>query len=847
MSWPRLCRWLLLLAAPLSAAPRLDVAAGYPAVMAAAEAQVMRAWPDLAALQAAPAGDPSFGDLARYALLRGVGGDGLAAVTGQPDGPAFLNAFLGDQAWVEEFLCNGPTNQAKALRALYLLWHNEPASFATPLYHRLATAFALQQNGASDYNLVTDYRLYLKNHREGRLHANFDTLPLYAMRFATEGGDPADIAYLSRTWELPLPRSYDVCWACAYRGFNDFGDTIQGPLYYQPWRWQLHQQESSQRNGGVCGALSTYGSFTARVHGIPSSTAGQPGHCAHVIRGWDGVWGIAYNVDFPTDVHVNFWGGQYTFTYLMEDVFGAHGSQVLPAQRAAWYAELLADRAARGGPHPVGPWTCAVYAGGHFADPAKQAPESQTTLTDFTFADLRAYSVHGAIYNGEIEAPADGDLRLEMNSDDGARLAIDGKVVLNTNCSSAAATVRLTRGRHACRVEYYDSGGAYYLNVAIAPTWQPQVAAAYALANRLHPLHLGLWREAQNYLVGAKADAATRQVFAVNLANSLQQHQEAAWTQLTDAPLYDGLSSEGRGRLLLTLNRILTEPAVAHYVDYPYDRYVGAEMNVLGGGGQQQLSYFKELLALHQDSKRYFAWLLTWGNGRFGGDKALAGPYADLLAEILGDSRDEGRRNQLRDALRGAIVSACRDGDGRAVGRFAALAEKCFPREVEGLAPRYLNPAQKKAYPAVRPYPGQIVSANAALQSSSQSNGDRPFLLPALLGDPSQGGFAQTNAEEHPWFKLVLPGPALLTGLALVTRYELPAERDSSFPLTVAVSADDRKWQSVATIDQPQALVQLDLLAQKLKVKYLKLEANRSGKPGILVFRNILVYGQPLY
>lgn len=83
---------------------------------------------------------------------------------------------------------------------------------------------------------------------------------------------------------LPWRRYTAACWAAPYTGHNFFGDTIQGPLFYVPWRDLNTTAENTQIIGGVCGGLSYFGTMAAQAHGIPAYPVGQPGHCAYAVR-----------------------------------------------------------------------------------------------------------------------------------------------------------------------------------------------------------------------------------------------------------------------------------------------------------------------------------------------------------------------------------------------------------------------------------------------------------------------------------------------------------------------------------------------------------------------------------
>ena len=62
-----------------------------------------------------------------------------------------------------------------------------------------------------------------------------------------------------------------------YRGYNAFGDTVQGPMYYMPFKGTFGSDaEMAIEVGGVCGSLSHVGAAAAIASGIPAMTMGEP-------------------------------------------------------------------------------------------------------------------------------------------------------------------------------------------------------------------------------------------------------------------------------------------------------------------------------------------------------------------------------------------------------------------------------------------------------------------------------------------------------------------------------------------------------------------------------------------
>ncbi|MCR5413399.1 MAG: discoidin domain-containing protein [Kiritimatiellae bacterium] len=263
--------------------------------------------------------------------IRSCVGDGtIEEIKKREGGTDFLKKFFADQTWMEEFAGSGTwgTNpwkglneenelSAKALLALDLLvWNDEDGFIEKPIGRKIATALALD-HGADwdDVKLVRVMECYREWAAEGTLHADAWKHDVRKWREVLGFGQNAPLSVENLRWihdfaNVPAGRYYGVCWRCAYRLFNCFGASVHGPEYYRPWHHRWNTQELRYRVGGVCGALSKFGSHAAASHGIRSFTAGQPGHCAYVL--WDykeGRWGIAYAVTGHTAPH-NTLGGQ---------------------------------------------------------------------------------------------------------------------------------------------------------------------------------------------------------------------------------------------------------------------------------------------------------------------------------------------------------------------------------------------------------------------------------------------------------------------------------------------------------------------------------------------------------
>jgi len=284
--------------------------------------------------------------LARHEFIRACGADALAELSKREGGAAFLKAFLGDSTWIDSFLISDPpaAGYAQAAENLRLL-HRHGKNLDVPIYQRLATAMALSGGKMNPYLLVERFGQTQRAQRDGLLHVSFDNLAVREMRWAIHlGGNAADYEYLVNDRQTRLRDYLGACWAVAYRGDNDYGDSIQGPWYHYAFRHALPGWEAVRAVGGVCGSLSTYGALAARVHGVPAQTVGQPMHCAYIVRVEDS-YPVGNSVTWPTSTFAPGWEGTgyATLARLYEPV-SKDVPRLLAANHALWLASLQIEK-----------------------------------------------------------------------------------------------------------------------------------------------------------------------------------------------------------------------------------------------------------------------------------------------------------------------------------------------------------------------------------------------------------------------------------------------------------------------------------------------------------------------
>ena len=296
-------------------------------------------------------------EIALCAVLRLIGQSGWNALHSRPGSAAFASAFFKDRAWMEDFAWSGPCKGEEAILALESLVFQDWGRWISGdgPGRRFATAVALEYPGKDEAWLADFLDAYRATAAAGRLHKYALSQPVWQWRFAvhqgqpTAGADdaPAQQRFLSQYVNMPMRDYGGACWMVPYRSYNCYGDSVQGPLYYESWEaaGEWPKRRYSPIVGGVCGELSKFGSACGNAHGLPSCTAGQPGHCAYTRRLADGRWEIDYAVTYPTRMHVSFWDNPiWPYVQALEGTFEGDREKRLNADRMIELAKLAEKR-----------------------------------------------------------------------------------------------------------------------------------------------------------------------------------------------------------------------------------------------------------------------------------------------------------------------------------------------------------------------------------------------------------------------------------------------------------------------------------------------------------------------
>ena len=316
--------------------------------------------------------------IARYAALRLIGQRGWQQLVNRPGSGAFVKAFLSDREWLEDFAWSGtfpansenawveagtgPGDGAAAILALESLIFQDngrwvpfaDGRFENNEGRRFMTALAQVYPDKDEEWLADVLDAYRASALAGRLHKSAYDQPVWLWRFAvhqghgTAGADnmAAQQRHLEKFVNLPMREYGGTPWMIEYRLKNCFGDSVHGPWYYKPWATagEWPKRKYSQMVGGVCGELSKFGSAIANSHGMPSTTVGQPGHCAYTRRLLDGSWELDYNVTGHSQMHMCFWNKhEWQYTPALEGTYSGDRETRLAAERMVALANIAEE------------------------------------------------------------------------------------------------------------------------------------------------------------------------------------------------------------------------------------------------------------------------------------------------------------------------------------------------------------------------------------------------------------------------------------------------------------------------------------------------------------------------
>ncbi len=244
--------------------------------------------------------------LVRAFILSETSTNAIAQICHRAGGHAFLERFFADREWMEAFAGSGHLHfgGGAALQNLETFVFNLPEVEKDPLLRRAATAFSLNFPAAASnqVNTVKTLAIFRDLARSGRLHDRVQHLDVYGWRYLLFPWDrtkPEDLLALNAFANCSYARLFKQGWQVPYRLRNCFGESVFKAAYYQPWAHTDTRYTVATEIGGVCNMISSFAVTLGHAHGLMAVTAGQPAHCAFLVRPQKGGpkrWEKHYNI-----------------------------------------------------------------------------------------------------------------------------------------------------------------------------------------------------------------------------------------------------------------------------------------------------------------------------------------------------------------------------------------------------------------------------------------------------------------------------------------------------------------------------------------------------------------------
>ena len=777
----------------------------------------------------------------------------LDEIASREGGRAFLDRFFNDGVWLENFFSSGPAkgDWEKALVALDTLCANVPVKTAAD--KKWATAMALN---AADFDMLACVRLLEATQwaRSKKLFAkNADAQTVAMMRYVMSPGQISgeDMLFLSKKYNV-RPRDYSgTCWKVAYRLHNFFGDSVQGPKYYTPWGDAWARQERALYVGAVCVGLSYFGSAAAKAHGVPSVPGGQPAHCAYSL--WNPTenrWWICYNVNRYTGTHFNLYGFSYQFLDMQSDAFNVPASERLASMRALWEAQTLAQNSVPVKVSRGEKIDCTVYDTWRSRNLPSANPEKWKSLkqkrvdknvSDFSVDQDGKRDFVLLKWNGVYDAEADTTATFSLASDDGSRLIINGKTVIdNDGCHDLSrvrtGTATLKKGENQFELQYFNNTEGTGLELKLLNTgtyFSPAIANLFEKATEISPANYDAWLAYENYLATASAPADIWKKFATACARGLSSHLQVVWELLEKnaVPAIKSVSTPDEFvDFLCSLHKIIrqSERPTSEFCDYSV--ILSRHFDLIDKTDfDQQKRLFAAMLEGQYGTQQAFAETVQWGGKTFLGNEKTSRIYVETLSNLL-KSKGAKAGDNVENYVKNSILEASQADNMEAFKSLTQLV-------------RSLAPAQNRAPQNVDFTDLPLLSADGMLRISSTSQWDHPEAYLDVIDGKSATQSFHTGKEKTPWASVRLPGEAMVGAVFI----ENVAGQNSGrcLPFKIEVSEDQKTWIAVGekiTARQNEYKITFP----PVKARYVRV-IREGDSPDFLHFRKLMVFGKKLY
>ncbi|MFM2164206.1 MAG: hypothetical protein RL325_643 [Planctomycetota bacterium] len=268
--------------------------------------------------------------LLQWKLLSALGPSGRA----DPANAELLSWLLADGDALGLFLGSGDPAGGKwdeAARILARTARDETHREGLPLRVAVATALVFAEPvrsmaDGSDIDPVARADSFLAWDAKGELFPSFRDLSAWELRYVVGSwSTDADLEWARANIKPDLKRRDkvgDAAHMLAYNLTNKNGVSVQeGRKFYDDKPMTLAVM---LEYGGVCGAISRFGSSMSQAFGVPAMPVGQPGHCAFLWQKEPHQWSV--NND------VSGWAES-----------GQHDGIHIPWGRSAWFVPLMQD------------------------------------------------------------------------------------------------------------------------------------------------------------------------------------------------------------------------------------------------------------------------------------------------------------------------------------------------------------------------------------------------------------------------------------------------------------------------------------------------------------------------
>ena len=271
--------------------------------------------------------------LLQWKFLSLIGADGRKSL--DETQPTESKWLLGDRSALELFLTSGNAAENRwsdATRIFCQIIAKDPAA-KSALALRIAVAtslvFAQPVKALADEAIIDPiarYESFRKWNDEGVLFPSFRDLNAWQMRYVVGSWATDEELVWARANIKPelkvREKIGEGAYMVKYRDVNSKGVSVQrGREYYDGRPMTLAVIDEV---GGVCGAVSKFGSAMCQAFGVPAMPVGQPGHCAFIWESAPHTWSIGNNISGWAQSH-------------------CHDGISIPWGRPSWFVRMMSD------------------------------------------------------------------------------------------------------------------------------------------------------------------------------------------------------------------------------------------------------------------------------------------------------------------------------------------------------------------------------------------------------------------------------------------------------------------------------------------------------------------------